>query len=478
MAENSERLRLLVETGAHNFCIFGKTDRDHAELVIGDVEENVLMIKESVAFLKAQVAKHDGGVIFDAEHFFDGYLKDPKYSVRCIRAAIDGGADYVVFCDTNGGIESDTAAEIFASLTNPFGIMQDQAWGVHMHDDAGEALVSSKQAVKYGATMVQCTFNGEAERVSMVSIRLILPALVVKPRFRKLNGVQVLGFESDDSLTDLKQYADEIALKQNTVVQPNTPYVDSHAFTHKASAHIYGARKKPELQEHINPLLVGNERVYPYSSQVGQNEIHKKLKEYGVTLNSSQFKAFRECLTYLDAQGFMLEDAQETFVLRAQEFKTGYVPAFELRDIKFEVYLSQVASQNNMQWFDQFNHRSEVYVWMSDVEDQQLTGLSGEGPLDAATKAIKRGLKVRYDSNRIDAIKLEGFRVRNIDRGNGGTNDAVRVRIVHSVGQRLIHTAGVSQNILEAMKMALVDAYLYVLNDQELYSSQKESSNS
>ncbi len=438
-AKDSKRLKALVKTGLKNFAIFGKSSKRHVfEVLKTSLKENLRMIEDSVKFLK----KQGGTVFYDAEHFFDGYLEDPDYAYKTMEAAIAGGADVIILCDTNGGMLPEQVEMVIHEMSD---LLDNQAWGVHMHDDGEFALANTLSAINLGATFAQCTVNGESERVGMPKLTSLLPTLIHK------KGIKCQGI---DSTKGLKALAEFVAEKNNQALSNNQPYVGSWAFTHKAASHQLGARLDPTLQEHINPNLVGAKRRLPISGEAGRNAVVAALNELGVPIERDDPAVYKILgqIRSLDKQGFNLESAPGTFALIALRQLENYVRPFQIRLIK---------SHSTLVWENGApkKHRSESSIEVNFPNGSVVKPWErgDDGPVDAIKNALKPVLANVYPV--LQAVELVGFKVRIINGNGKGTASRVRVSITGKTPFGFEDTAAVSRNIIKASAIALLDLY-------------------
>lgn len=438
-AKDSKRLKALVKTGLKNFAIFGKSSKRHVfEVLKTSLKENLRMIEDSVRFLK----KQGGTVFYDAEHFFDGYLEDPEYAYKTVESAIAGGADVIILCDTNGGMLPEQVEMVVCEMSP---LLDNQAWGVHMHDDGEFALANTLCAINNGATYAQCTVNGESERVGMPKLTSLLPTLMHKKKI-KCFGI--------DSTKSEKALAEFVAEKNNHALPFNQAYVGPWAFTHKAASHQLGARIDPTLQEHINPNLVGAKRRLPISGEAGRNAVVAALNELGVPVDRDDPAVYKILgqIRNLDKQGFNLESAPSTFALIALRQLENYQRPFEIKLIK---------SHSTLVWENSApkKHRSEssIEIVFPDGCVVKPWERGSDGPVDAIKNALKPVLAQKYPF--LQAVELIGFKVRIINGNGQGTASKVRVSITGKTPFGFEDTAAVSRNIIKASAMALMDLY-------------------
>ncbi|MDR2591808.1 MAG: citramalate synthase [Chitinispirillales bacterium] len=429
-------MQALITTGAHVATIFGKSWDLHVKKVINTtLEENLTMINDSVRFLK----KHFDEVVYDAEHFFDGFKANPEYAMKTLLAAKDAGADCLVLCDTNGGLLPDEAVEIFRVVKSK---INDAKFGVHMHNDSGCAEASSCLCVIEGASHVQGTMNGLGERCGNANLCTIIPNLQLKRGFNLVTPEQL------KMLTPASLYVAELA---NTTPNIRHPYVGEAAFSHKAGAHADGVRKVRRSFEHTDPETVGNSRQFVVSDQAGASTILEKLSKIksGLDKKDPIVKKVLAKIKEMEAAGYQFEAADASFELIVRkvfgEFKEPFtVKAFRVIEEKRES--GETYSEATIQV----------------IEDGVLehTAAEGDGPVNALDNALRKALLKFFPS--IKGVKLDDYKVRVLD-GKDGTAAKVRVLIESSDKLSRWGTVGVSENIIEASWIALIDSLMYKL---------------
>jgi 2-isopropylmalate synthase len=451
-AENDDVLAAVLNAGTPAVCLVGKTHDFHVTTALGvTLDENREAIAASIRHLVAKGRE----ALFDAEHFFDGYRSNPGYALACLHAAREAGARWIVLCDTNGGtLPADVGritAEVIAS-----GIPGDRL-GIHCHDDTGNAVANSLAAVEAGARQVQGTLNGLGERCGNTNLTTLIPTLLLKEPYisRFETGVthQALG-----SLLKTSRMLDDIL---NRVPLRSAPYVGASAFAHKSGLHASAILKDPATYEHIDPALVGNERVIPMSNQAGQSNLRARLIAAGIKVDPKDPRLGRiiETIKQREDQGYAYDGAQASFELVARR-ELGLCPEF------FEVKRYRVTVERRKNKYDRMVSLSEAVVVvkigdrknMSVSDSMDETG-SDRGPVNALAKALAKDLGP-YQAC-IDDMKLVDFKVRIT---NGGTEAVTRVIIDSEDGQgRRWSTVGVSANIVDASFEALLDAIQWKL---------------
>lgn len=439
-AKDDILLQALIESEASVKTIFGKSWDLHVKKVIKtDLDENLEMIKSSIEYLK----RYSSEVFYDAEHFFDGYKANPKYAMQTLIAAAEGGADCLVLCDTNGGMAcswelEEIVKEVKASVDCPLGI--------HVHNDTGTAVTNSMVAVKAGAIQVQGTINGYGERCGNANLITIMPNLFYKM------GYDLSCSDNLPSLRKLSLALDEIV---NLPSDIRSPYVGKAAFAHKGGAHIDGVMKVTNSFEHINPESVGNSREYITSDQAGGSLVVKNLQKLkpGVTKKNKVVKEILTEVKLKESQGYHFETAEASFDLLASR-KLG------LFEDHFSVIEYRVIEEN-----DSFNNCSSEATVKLKIGDEITHQVSeGEGPVNALDAALRKALAPYYDF--MKEVRLDDFKVRVLG-SKVGTDALVRVWALFGDEKEQWSVAGVSENIIEASWMALLDGINYKIMKEE-----------
>jgi 2-isopropylmalate synthase len=427
-------VQMMVKTGAPVATIFGKSWDLHVKHVIRTtLEENLAMIGETVAYLK----RHMDEVIYDAEHFFDGYRANPAYALKTLTAAREAGADVLALCDTNGGMLPDEFERTWREVAEKI----DAPLGVHTHNDGGCAEANSFIAVAHGAIQVQGTMNGLGERCGNANLCTIIPGLQLK------RGYQLLSDEQLARLTETSVYIAEIANITHDIRQP---YVGESAFSHKAGAHADGVIKVRESFEHVKPESVGNNRRFVVSDQAGRSTILKKISRTVPDIDKSDplVKNVLMRIKELEAQGYQFEAADASFELIVRQ-ELGLVNApFSVKGFRV------IEEQRNGALF------SEATVKVEENGVIEHTAAEGDGPVNALDNALRKALLKFFPA--LKSVKLDDFKVRVLD-GREGTGAKVRVLIESSDGRDRWGTIGVSTNIIEASWIALIDSLKYKL---------------
>jgi len=434
-AEDDAGLRGIIESGAPTAAIFGKSWGLHVKEVLRTSPGNNLrMIEDSVAFLKSAGLE----VIYDAEHFFDGYKEDSEYALATLKAAEKGGADWIALCDTNGGaLVWDVAVGVRDAAANVFVPI-----GIHTHNDAGVAAANSFAAVRCGATQVQGTINGYGERCGNADLCSIIPTLELKM------GKQCLPESSLAKLTELSLYVAEIA---NQAIDETRPYVGNSAFAHKGGMHIDAVQKNTRTFEHVDPSLVGNRRRLLLSELSGRSLILDKARQYDPDMkkDSPEVKRLFDELRERELQGYLFEGAEGSFQLMLMKVFDRH------EELVHRVGFRIIVDKENGGCV-----KSEATIKIGLGEKQVHTAAEGDGPVDALDTALRKALQEFYPE--IKDIHLTDYKVRVLD-GGAGTASKVRVLIESTDNETLWGTVGVSDNIIEASWQALVDSLEYGL---------------
>jgi 2-isopropylmalate synthase len=446
-AENDDVLAAVMNAGTKAVCIVGKTHDFHVSAALGiTLEENVENIAKSVAHLVGQGRE----ALFDAEHFFDGYCANPGYALECLRAAYEGGAQWVVLCDTNGGTLPTEIGRIVGEVIAA-GIPGARL-GIHTHDDTENAVAGSLAAVDAGARQVQGTLNGLGERCGNANLTTLIPTLMLKPPYAEAYEIGV-SREGLKSLTAVSRQLDEIL---NRVPLRQAAYVGASAFAHKAGLHASAILKDPSTYEHIDPETVGNARIIPMSNQAGQSNLRRRLAEAGIEVAPGDARLARllEVIKEREDQGYTYDSAQASFEILARK-ELGQMPQF------FEVKRYKVTVERRKNKYDRMVSLSEAVVVVKVDGEKKLSvseSMDAEGcdrgPVNALARALAKDLGPYQDQ--IADMHLVDFKVRITQ---GGTEAVTRVIIdsQDSAGRRW-STVGVSPNIVDASFEALLDA--------------------
>lgn len=443
-AEADNNLQKLLQAETPVVTIFGKTWDLHVrdDLRISN-EENLQVIFDSVAFLK----RHVDEVIFDAEHFFDGYRANRDFAVECCRVARDGGADVVCLCDTNGGRLPNEIAAAIDDLRRSV----DAPIGIHCHNDSNLAVANSLVAVERGAIQVQGTINGIGERCGNVDLCSVIANLQLKM------GYDVLSPEALRQLREVSHFVWELANQEPSKRQP---FVGLSAFAHKGGIHVAAVRKNRETYEHIDPTVVGNHQRVLVSDLSGQSNLLHKAGEFGIDADELK-PAVRDVLQEvksLENQGFQFEGAEASLELLMQKAMNGSRARY------FELIGFRVIDEKRT---EHETPLSEATIMLRGPEGQvEHTAATGNGPVNALDNAMRKALTKFYPE--IDEIRLLDYKVRVLD--GAGTNAQVRVLVESGDGRDRWGTVGVSRNVIEASWQALCDSV-----DYKLYKDRKRA---
>lgn len=433
-AEDDPSLQALLGAGTPVVTLFGKSSVFHVEQAIGaTLDQNLAMIRDSVSCMVA----NDRDVIYDAEHFFDGYVLDRAYALATLEAALEGGASRLVLCDTNGGSLPAFVAERVAEIVG---------WGraivgIHAHNDSELAVANSLAAVLAGARHVQGTINGYGERCGNANLVSVLANVVLK-----------LGFEQPQRLEDLRELSRYIDERANMQPQVRAAYVGDAAFAHKGGVHVSAVNKAPATYEHVAPEVVGNHRRVLMSDLAGRANVLAKAAEYGVEVKGSDpsTRAVVDRIKELEDRGYAFEGAEASFQLMAKKVRGDYRPFFTLHG--FTVVID--ARER-----DDCRCEATIRVQVGGVAEH--TAASGDGPVNALDQAMLKALGRFYPE--LHQLRLVDYKVRVLSGPETGTASVVRVQVEVTDGKQSWGTVGASTNIIEASYEALVDAYEYCL---------------
>ncbi len=437
-ADQDPGLKVLAGSGAPVCTIVGKTWGLHLEKVVKvDREENLRMIAESVAFLRAQGKR----VIYDAEHFFDGFADDPAYALRCITAAAEAGADTVTCCDTNGGTLPHHVAAAMADVVAALSAAGARP-GIHCHDDAGCGVACTLAAVEQGATHVQGTINGYGERCGNANLVTIIPNLQLKL------GHECVTDEQLASLTQAAHFLDELL---NFTPDPDQPYVGRNAFAHKGGMHVAGVNVDPATFEHVDPDVVGNRRELLISELSGKGTVHARARDAGIPLGDEQAAHLVERVKELEHRGYHFEAADGSFELLIRKETGEYEPLFIL-----ESWRTIVEKRAD----GRVETEATIKIWTPPGPDGEryVRTAEGNGPVNGLDRALRDALVEIYPHLR--DIDLVNFKVRILDETKG-TGAITRVLLDASDGEQVWGSIGVSENVIEASWEALVDSLEY-----------------
>ena len=436
VVEDDNNVQSLLKAGTEAIAIFGKSwDYQVTDILRTTLQENLSMIGDTIAFFKG-LGKE---VVFDAEHFFDGYRANPDYALQSLAAAAKAGADCLVLCDTNGGTFPDVIGKITALVVERFpGI----AVGIHCHNDCEMAVANSVVAVQAGATQVQGTINGIGERCGNANLCAIIPNVQLKL------GLACLPEGNLVHLTSTARFVSEIA---NMPHNEKAAYVGNDAFAHKGGMHIDAVNKNPISYEHISPDAVGNCRRILMSEVAGRSTLLAKINQIdaALTKDSPETQRIVDKLKALEHEGYQFETAESSFELVVRKLLGKFQPSFELKEFKVIVNEPSLNGMN-----------SSAMIKIAVGGEDEITAAEGDGPVNALDKAMRKALERFYPE--ICEMKLVDYKVRVLD-SDKATAAKVRVLIESSDKTDSWTTIGVSTDVIDASWHALVDAIEYKL---------------
>jgi 2-isopropylmalate synthase len=439
VTETDPNMVAILESGAPVATIVGKSWDFHVTAALGTTrDENVAMIRDSIAYLRPKMDE----VLFDAEHFFDGFRANREYALATLKAAAGAGAHWVVLCDTNGGTLPHDLVAILQVVKREV----PARLGIHVHNDAECAVANSLAAVSEGVEQVQGTINGFGERCGNANLVSIIPSLVLKM------GVDCIPEAHLRELRDVSRFVSELANRKPWTSQP---YVGDSAFAHKGGMHVSAVLKHPDTYEHIDPQAVGNHRRVLVSELSGKSNIVWKAREYGIDLDQATPDSRRilDELKSLEDQGFQFEGAEASFELLMERALGRHRPYFEL-----DAYRVIVEEQHA----DAPVAEATVRVRVKGILEH--TAAAGNGPVNALDHALRKALEEFYPS--LKTMQLLDYKVRILDESKG-TGAKTRVLVTSGDGEETWGTVGVADNIIEASWQALVDSVEYKLRRDE-----------
>ncbi|MFA9410323.1 MAG: citramalate synthase [Deltaproteobacteria bacterium] len=433
-AEDDKQLQTLLAAETPVCTIFGKTWNMHVtEVLRTSLEENLRMVEESVTFLQ----QNDRRVIYDAEHFFDGYKADAEYALETLRAAARGGAETLALCDTNGGSMPWEIEEMVRAVR---AALPDTRLGIHAHNDGECGVANSVAAVRSGAHHVQGTINGYGERCGNANLCAIIPDVELKL------GLQCLPEGRLSQLYDLAHFVAEIA---NLSPNDHAAYVGRSAFAHKGGVHVSAIRRHPESYEHVRPTLVGNESRVVVSELSGRSNLLSKAEELGLEVSSDHGGRVLEKIKELESKGFAYEAAEASVALLMARHQADYEPPFEVLDFQ-----AGVGRRRGGGMF------AEATVKVQIGDEVVHTAGEGNGPVSALDSALRKALRPFFPG--VADMHLSDYKVRILD-GRSGTGATTRVLIDSQSAHDTWSTVGASSNIIEASLQALIDSIEYGL---------------
>ena len=441
--DSDQTLANLVAAGTDVVCIVGKCwDYHVTEALKTTLDEGVAMVADSVEYLVGAGKR----VFFDAEHFFDGYRRNPEFSLRVVEAAAMAGAEVVVLCDTNGGsLPPDIEAAVGAVVSHV-----DCGVGIHLHNDTGCGVANALAAVRAGAIQVQGTINGYGERVGNCDLVPIMANLELKM------GITCL---PERRLANLSSVAHHVAELVNFTVDPQQPYVGTTAFAHKAGLHTSALSRASDAYEHVAPESVGNGTRVLVSEMAGRSTLEMKAERLGIELDGKALGDVIDTLKRLEHEGYHFEVADASLELLMRGAAGWEQPFFRLES--FSIDMAHRSGTGARAWNDvALDVETQATVKLSVQGDRRIAVGEGNGPVNALDAALRAALNGRYPA--LEAISLTDFKVRVLDT-NSGTGAITRVLLDSTDGSRQWSTIGVSENIIEASWQALVDSIVFGL---------------
>ncbi|MCK8824396.1 citramalate synthase [Fuchsiella alkaliacetigena] len=433
-AKDDANLEAIVSSGVEIATIFGKSwDLHVTDALETTLEENLAMIEDTVSYLKSQGLR----VFYDAEHFFDAYAANPNYALETVQAAVKGGAEIVILCDTNGGTLPLQLKEIIEEVKDQI----EAPLGIHAHNDSEVAVANSLLSLDSGVTQVQGTINGYGERCGNANLSSIIPNLKLK------RGIDCVSDKQLSKLTEVSRYISEVA---NLSPPSHMAYVGDSAFAHKGGIHVSALMRNPETYEHLKPELVGNQRRVLVSELSGKSNLIYKIEELGIDLEegSQDLNKLLDKLKELEHQGYQFEGAEASFEILTHKAVGDYEPLFHLEGCRIFTEKTEGLTPT-----------SEATMKVNVNGQIVHTAAQGEGPVNALDCALRKALREFYPE--LEEIQLIDYKVRVLNGGKVGTAAKVRVLIESGDGQNTWGTVGVSTNIIEASWQALVDSIEY-----------------
>ena len=445
-AANDPNLKAIIKSDTPAAAIFGKSWPLHVQSIMDNtLEENLAMIADSVEFLKANGRE----VIYDAEHFFDGFKDAPAYALETLAAAFTAGADFLVLCDTNGGtlpheVETITRSVVEA-LERSVDDRRKPKLGIHTHNDCGMAAANALSAVNCGATMVHGTINGYGERCGNADLTTIIPVLNTKMNRPCIPQEKLSGLKS------LSRYVSETA---NIVPLNSRPFVGRSAFAHKGGIHVSAIMKESRAYEHMDPEIIGNQRRVLMSDLAGKSNVEYKAREMGVDLgaNGNNSKAIVAAIKQMEDEGYQFDVADGSFKIMLEKFTEQFKPLFDLESFRVTIEKDKDLPCS-----------AHATIKISVGDTHEITAAEGLGPVSALDNALRKALGNFYPD--LDTMKLVDFKVRVVD-GRDGTEAKVRVFIESRDHDQIWSTIGVSEDIIEASWQALADSFQFKLSKE------------
>ncbi|MFA6016365.1 MAG: citramalate synthase [Gallionellaceae bacterium] len=431
--EQDSNLQALLDAVTPVVTMVGKSSEYHVTKVLSaTLEENLAMIRDSVAFIKAQGRE----VVFDAEHFFDGFMANRDYALATLKAASDAGADWLVLCETNGGKLPWEVEEIVREAARHI----KTPLGAHCHNDSGCGVANSLAAVRGGCTQVQGTINGYGERVGNANLTTVIPNLQLKMKKTVVTPEQLR------ELTSLSHFVAEVV---NLKHYAHAPYIGHSAFAHKGGIHVAAILKASDTYQHIDPALVGNEMRSVVSELSGRGNIQFHAQALGLDLNNEDAQRVLNHIKHLEHNGFTFEAAEASVELMLHRLRKDYSQPFELID--YFVITERRQSRGLL---------SEATVKVKVNGEVKFIAAEGNGPVNALSTALRSALSSEYPV--LKTVRLIDYKVRILDSANG-TSAQIRVLITFQGGGHVWTTVGASTNIIDASWHALSDSLEYAL---------------
>jgi 2-isopropylmalate synthase len=439
-------VQALIASNAPAVAIFGKTwDLHVTQIMNNTLDENLAMIADTVAHLKS----YGREVIYDAEHFFDGFQGDPDYALETLKAAVTAGADWIVLCDTNGGsmvYDVEAATIRVKTLVAGLALERPPGLGIHTHNDSAMAEANAVVAVRAGARMVHGTINGYGERCGNADLTALIPILKLK-----------MGFDciSDANLAKLKNLSRFVSETANQVPSSSRPYVGRSAFAHKGGIHVNAIMKNPRAYEHTSPDKVGNRRRVLMSDLAGKSNVEYKARELGLSLggNGHDSRAIVARIKDLEEQGYQFDVADGSFKILVEKFTEQFRPLFDLESFRVSIEKNKDRPCS-----------AHATIKIAVGANEEITAAEGQGPVSALDNALRKALGRFFPD--LDGMRLVDFKVRVID-GREGTEARVRVLIESRDQNEVWSTIGVSEDIIEASWQALADSFQYKLAKEQ-----------
>ncbi len=439
-------IKAILDAATPAVAIFGKTWDFHVtDILCVSLEENLAMIHESVAYLKSKGRE----VIYDAEHFFDGYKNNREYALKTITGALEAGADMIVLCDTNGGT---LPYEISAVIRDVSSLIPLKRMGIHAHNDSGLGVANSLAAIHEGVKMVQGTINGYGERCGNADLITIMANLQLKMNRRCLPE------SSLRQLTSLSNYVSEVA---NIPPLNSRPFVGRSAFAHKGGVHVNAVLKNSAAYEHVDPETVGNQQRVLVSDLAGKSNIEYKARELGIDLTSddSVSRKIVQQIKHMEDEGYQFDAAEGTLSLLIKKITGEFKEPFTLEC--FHVIAAKMGNERST---------AQATIKISVGDEEELTAAEGNGPINALDNALRKALTKFYPQ--IKEMHLVDFKVRIVE-GSEGTAAKVKVTLESKDEQDIWSTIGVSENVIEAGWYALVDSIQYKLSKDRVNKNTK-----